>query len=74
MYKVIQPVDGKEVRITNIKSIYHEVPGLPKGNSTRCLEYTVIGNHHQWSNYSIYDDFVEANPGINIGEIINNGN
>ena len=71
MYKVVQPVDGKEVNIKDVRTEFHEVPDLPKGNSTKCLVYTVVGNYREWPNYSIYNEFIKSNPELDMGEILN---
>ena len=71
MYNVICPALGNPIRIKNIVTKNYEVPGRKKNNSTKCIEYIVVGNYREWIDYAVVDDFLAVNPDFDIEEATN---
>lgn len=59
--------DNRIYRVENLHVAYHQIPD-EKGDihATKCVEYTVMGENHNWDFWMFYEDFKKANPNIHI--------
>jgi len=58
---IVRPIDGKKLNVKNLKELLHE--------DKKYVEFTIIGNNKEWVEAILYNDFIKANPTINIKEI-----
>ena len=62
---IIDPNSGKVRQAKDIKICHHMMPddhGDPK--AVKCVEYTVVGRQHTWTNWARYEVFTIMNPAI----------
>jgi hypothetical protein len=65
--RIFNPILNKEEDIEDLKVIFHDIPDkYGKMQSVKCVEFTVIGKHHKWRNWLLYDDFKKANKHIKV--------
>jgi len=61
--KLIQPTTNEEKEIKDLVIVFHDIPNeFGKMESRKCVEFTIIGNNSEWTDYLYFEDFKETNP------------
>ena len=66
--EIYDPIGKKKRKVKNLEKVLHEIPDKEDGkvHSVPVVEFTVVGNNHEWPLWLFYDAFKEANPDIEI--------
>ena len=63
-------VDGNDKirNVENLQVTHHDIFNKDgEMENVKCVEYTVVGENHKWSDWCDYERFIMANPEVTIG-------
>jgi hypothetical protein len=70
MYQIFDTT-GKARMIEKARIAVHTIPNPRTGKeeSIKCVEFTVIGKHHNWPSYMTLEEFDQRNPNVDKGDL-----
>ena len=59
--QILDPRDNKTYNVENLRIVPHQLIVDGEKQDVDCVEYTVIGNSHNWNFWMKLSDFTKAN-------------